>query len=121
MSTGELVPKCPLEFPPRPSDEYDSAPSRKFTRHFGSFSLVSVNIHAFSTLNQAGPDITKDSDITIFQPPVNIPREIRSSFNGLKIGVDRNWTNYKVDSKISGLFKEKLKYLENKGISTIKN
>ena len=42
MSTGEFVPKC-LEFPPRPSDEYDPAPSRKFTRHFGSFSLVSVN------------------------------------------------------------------------------
>ena len=72
------------------------------------------------TLNQAGPDITKDSDITIFQPPVNIPREIRTSFKGLKIGVDRNWTNFKVDSKISGLFQEKLKYLENKGISTKK-
>jgi len=67
----------------------------------------------------AGPDLTKDSDITIFQPPVNIPREIRSSFNGLKIGVDRNWTNFKVDSTISGLFKEKLKYLENKGCEIV--
>ena len=43
LSTGEFVPKCPLEFPPRPSAEYDSAPSRKFTPHFGSVSLVSVN------------------------------------------------------------------------------
>ena len=31
------------EFPTRQSDEYDSAPSRKYTAHFGPFSPVSVN------------------------------------------------------------------------------
>ena len=50
MSTGEFVPKCPLEFQPRLSDEYDSAPSRKFNGHFGPFSPVSVNTNSI-TLN----------------------------------------------------------------------
>ena len=31
-------------FPPRPSDEYDSAPSRNHTAHFGAFSPVSVKV-----------------------------------------------------------------------------
>ena len=31
-------------FPPRPSDEYDSAPSRNYTAHFGPLSPVSVNL-----------------------------------------------------------------------------
>ena len=32
-----------VEFPTRPSDEYDSAPSRKYTAHFVPCSPVSVN------------------------------------------------------------------------------
>ena len=34
-------------FPPRPSDEYDSAPRRNYTAHVGSFSPVSVNVKIF--------------------------------------------------------------------------
>ena len=49
-STGEFGPKCAqrhhaiyfTKFPTRPSDEYDSAPSRKYTAHFVPFSPVSA-------------------------------------------------------------------------------
>ena len=65
MSTGDFVPKCPLEFPPRPSDKYDSAPSRKFTGHFGSFSLVSVNSNVSDRKsNVQALDLTIKSKLT---------------------------------------------------------
>ena len=34
-----------VEFPTRPSDEYDSAPSRKYIAHFVPLSPVSVNLY----------------------------------------------------------------------------
>ena len=56
LSTGEFEPKCAprhhaiyfsssQKIITHPKDEYDSAPGRKYTAHFGSFSLVSVNVN----------------------------------------------------------------------------
>ena len=63
-------------FPPHPSEEYDSAPSRNYTAHFGPFSPVSVkplkrngakrvyknsrkesfSIYVYKVLNEVHPD-----------------------------------------------------------------
>ena len=55
LSAGEFEPKCAQrhhaiyfsssqKIITHPKDEYDSAPGRKYTAHFGSFSPVSVDI-----------------------------------------------------------------------------
>ena len=55
-----IAPKCPRFFllflKMRPSDEYDSAPTRKYTGHFVLFSPVSVSRAEKKTKKNSGPN-----------------------------------------------------------------
>ena len=82
MSTGKFGPKCAerhhaiyfsssQKIITHPKDEYDSAPGRKYTAHFESFSPVSVNfLFLIKNIFQSRPGIVVKS-VESEQNPLN--------------------------------------------------
>jgi len=62
----------------------------------------------------AGPDNTKESEITQFQPKVKIPTTLKVSLKGIRVGVDPKWSGV-ADETILAQFNETVAWLANSG------
>ena len=62
-----------------------------------------------------GPDFTNQSDLSFIQPKIKMPAEIPTRLDGTKIGIDFNWTKFKVDPTIYSLFEDTISFFKSKG------
>lgn len=68
----------------------------------------------------AGPDFTDESQITWYQPKVEVPKTvaIKSPFSGLKVGVDYGWIK-EADDDIQIAFHRKIEEIEKAGAEIV--
>merc|ERR1711917_53095 len=68
----------------------------------------------------AGPDFTDESQITWYQPKVEVPRTVatKSPFNGLKVGVDFGWIK-EADDDVQNVFLKKIEEIEKDGAEIV--
>ena len=68
----------------------------------------------------AGPDFTDESQITWYQPKVEVPKTVatKSPFNGLKVGVDFGWIK-EADDDVQKVFLKKIEEIEKAGAEIV--
>ena len=63
----------------------------------------------------AGPDNHKESEITLYQPKLKIPRSIPNNLAGIQIGIDQKWNSTLERPDLVAIFRKEVNKLEKLG------